>query len=127
MSRLTIFTKPQLRYIEIMRDRGKTYADIAFELHCSTSAVWNACHPKKENPNKGKHHQHKPKPTKTIREILAEPTFEVLPPNCCNITCCNDRQNCSILDHPQDCLVWQLYHNTDKQKLETTYYDQNYD
>ena len=65
----------------------------------------------------------KKSPTKTIREILAEPTFEVLPPNCCNITCCNDRQNCSILVHPQDCLVWQLYHNTDKQKLETTYYD----
>ena len=109
------FTEAQIRAIDMMRKRGKSFNYIANTLECSENKVRDYL------INAGKH---KPRQrTKTIRQILQEQRTKEEAEKAerekgwCKLYCCNDRKNCTDIQEPQNCLVWQLYNQKGKKGL----------
>ena len=109
------FTNAQIRAIDMMRKRGKSFNYIANTLECSENKVRDYL------INAGKH---KPKQkTKTIRQILIEQRTKEEAEKAerekgwCKLYCCNDRKSCMEIKHPENCLVWQLYNDPEKKKI----------
>lgn len=109
------FTNAQIRAIDMMRKRGKSFADIAETLGCCQNKVRDYLI---------KTGKHKPRQrTKTIRQILQEQRTKEEAEKIerekgwCKLYCCNDRKSCMEIKHPKNCLVWQLYNDPEKEKI----------
>lgn len=110
------FSPAEIRGMEVMRDRGKTFDDIAYDFGVSVNTIRKALinagkHEVKKKPKKKK--QNKPKTQKEGEKKTTDETVK----RWCNITCCNDRKSCTEIDHPQQCLVWRLYNDESKKNL----------
>ena len=135
MRKAEIFTPAQIRTMEVMRERGKTFDDIAYEFGCSDKKIRKAMikagkhTPRKRSPQKkerSKKTTTKPKPQSqpvNIREFLAKQRTKEEAEKAerekgwCKLYCCNDRKSCTDIQHPENCLVWQLYYDPEKKKI----------
>ena len=110
----TSATQKELRGMQLMRKRGKTTTEIANTFHYSQSYVSKLLN--------GTYKPHIEEP-KTIRQILQEQRTKEEAEKAerekgwCKLYCCNDRQNCTDIKEPQNCLVWQLYNQKGKKGL----------
>ena len=109
------FTQAEWRGMQTMRERGKSLAEIAITFNCTKGYVSSLLN--------GRYKPHiKPEP-KTIRQILDEQRTKEEAEKAerekgwCKLYCCNDRQNCTDIKEPQNCLVWQLYNQKGKKGL----------
>ena len=126
MTKAKEFTQAEWEMMKNMRKSGKTLREIAAEFNCNHVSVSRYLNGTRKPPIK----KAPPKKPSTIREILeaerakdaAERAKEEAEraereKDWCKFECCNDRKNCTDIQHPQQCLVWQLYNDPEKKSI----------
>ena len=103
-----------------MKKQGKTVTEIAVAFKISPSYISKmltgkyvpnfADKPKEKKPKSIKQKLKEERTKEEAERIEREKGW-------CKLYCCNDRQNCTDIKEPQNCLVWQLYNQKGKKGL----------
>ena len=103
-----------------MKKQGKTVTEIAVAFKISPSYISKmltgkyvpnfADKPKEKKPKSIKQKLKEERTKEEAERIEREKGW-------CKLYCCNDRQNCMEIKHPENCLVWQLYNDPEKEKI----------
>lgn len=103
-----------------MKKQGKTVTEIAVAFKISPSYISKMLTGKYVPDFTDKPKEKKPKSVKQkLKEERAKDEAERIEreKGWCKLYCCNDRKSCTDIQHPQNCLMWQLYNDPKKKKL----------